>query len=178
MHGACNTVLSALVVHDRYRDNKKALRNDFSEHLQTRTPERGRGADQAYAPVTVTSFKIARHRPRSSKNKEGWEITTSTCTLIGRRSHQKKKRCKTCPHGRIANRHAHQPLSKHRQGHQSSPCTSTAPCEQQGEPIKAPLHLIQASSLNTPRSSRPYATLVHRHMYISSARCPQRPIIR
>lgn len=116
------------------------------------------------------------------KEKEGWEITTLTCTLIGRRSHQKKKTCRTCPHGHIANCCAYlptnQPLSKHRQGHQPSPCTTTAPCEQQGEPIKAPLHPIQASTLNIPRSSRPYATLVHRHMYISSARCPQQPIIR
>ena len=57
LHGACNTVLSALVVHDRYRDNKKALRNDFSEHFQTRTPERGQGADRACSPVSVTSLK-------------------------------------------------------------------------------------------------------------------------
>jgi hypothetical protein len=47
-----------------------------------------------------------------------------TPTLIDRRSHQKKKTWKTCSHGRVLriNKPINQPpLSKHRQGHHSSP---------------------------------------------------------
>ena len=141
MHGACNNVLSALVVHDRYRDSN-------AQRLQQYAFKSGplKEAKQPLgSPVTVTSLKtpvtnLLLQRKRRLGNHD---LTTG---LIGRRSHQKKKRCKTCSHGRHCESlrlPTDQPFSKHRHGCQSSPWTSHGIA---GRSDQLPLPPIQASS--------------------------------